>query len=87
MFHVREIALLTGRDSSSISRTLSHMEQSEGWYSKIIPLKHEAKSANNNTIHVYDRKIFDLIIDYREYKYLERIKRAGIADFREVMRY
>ena len=87
MFHVREIALLTGRDSSSISRTLSQMEHSEGWYSKIVPLRHEAKSANNNTIYVYDKKIFDLIVDYREYKYLERIKRAGIADFGEVMRY
>ncbi|MBR1657883.1 MAG: hypothetical protein IJ697_05400 [Synergistaceae bacterium] len=87
MFYVREIALLTGRDTSSISRTLSQMERSEGWYSKLIPLRKETKSANNNTIYAYDRKIFDLIIDYREHKYLERIKNAGGKNYSEAVRY
>lgn len=87
LFHVRDIALLTGRDPSSISRTLSQIERSEGWYSRLIPLRHQSKSANNNAIYVYDPKIFDLFVDYREHKYLERIRRAGAVDFSEVMRY
>lgn len=58
LFHVRDIALLTGRDPSSISRTLSQLERSEGWYSRLIPLRHEWKSANNNSIYVYDQENF-----------------------------
>ena len=87
LFHVRDIALLTGRDPSSISRTLSQLERSEGWYSRLIPLRHEWKSANNNSIYVYDQEIFDLFMDYREHKYLERIRLAGAVDFAEVVRY
>ena len=86
MFYVSEIALLTGRDSSSISRTLSQMERSEGWYSRLFALRKKTKSANNNTIYAYDRKIFDLIIDYREHKYLERIKSAGGKNYTEAVR-
>ncbi len=87
LFYVSEIALLTGRDTSSISRTLSQMERSEGWYSRLFALRKETKSANNNTIYAYDRKIFDLIIDYREHKYLERIKNAGGKNYSEAVRY
>lgn len=85
-FYVRDIAILTGRDSSSTSRLLANLERSEGWYSRLVSIRHEAKSANNNTIYVYDREIFGLIMDYREHQYLERIKRAGAVDFGEVMR-
>lgn len=87
LFYVSEIALLTGRDSSSISRTLSQIERSEGWYSRLFPLRKKTKSANNNTIYAYDRKIFDLIIDYREHKYLERIKNAGGKNYSEAVRF
>lgn len=86
-FHVRDIAILTGRDQSSTSRLLANLERSEGWYSRLVSLRHEDKSANNNSIYVYDREIFGLIMDYREHMYLERIKRAGAVDFVEVMRF
>ena len=85
-FHVKDIAILIGRDQSSASRLLANLERSEGWYSRLAALRHESKSANNNTIYIYDREIFDLIMDYREYQYLERIKRAGAVDFGEVIR-
>lgn len=87
VFQVREIALLIGRDSSSVSRMLTNIERSKGWYSRLVSLRHESKSANNNRIYTYSRKIFDLIVDYKEYLYLERIKRAGVADFGAVMSY
>ena len=87
LFHVKDIAILTGRDASSTSRMLANLERSEGWYSRLVPLRHNVKSANNNSIYAYDREIFGLIMDYREYMYLERIKRAGAVDFGEVMRY
>ena len=86
-FNVRDIAILTGRDPSSTSRLLANLERSEGWCSRLVSLRHEAKSSNNNTIYVYDRGIFGLIMDYREYMYLERIRRAGAVDFGEVIRF
>lgn len=87
LFHVKDIALLTGRDSSSTSRMLANIERSEGWYSRLVSLRHEVKSANNNTIYAYDRDIFGLIMDYRESQYLERIRRGGKADFGEVVKF
>ncbi len=87
LFHVYEIALLTGRDTSSTSRTLAKIESLPGWCARLLSLRHEAKSANNNMIYVYDEKIFDLIIDYREHVYLEKVRRGGAVDFSEVMRY
>ena len=63
------------------------MERSEGWYSKLVTLRKTTKSANNNTVYVYDKKIFDLIIDFREYKYLERIKSAGGKNYSEAVRF
>ena len=85
-FYVRDIAILTGRDASSTSRLLANLERSECWYSRLVSLRHETKSANNNTIYFYDREIFGLIMDYREHMYLERIRRAGAVDFGEVLR-
>ena len=86
-FHIEDIALLTGRDSSSISRTLNQINASRDWCSRLLAIREESKSANNNKIFVYDAKIFDLIMDFREAKYLERFQRHGNSDYQEVLRY
>ncbi|MBQ6773696.1 MAG: hypothetical protein IJP48_06485 [Synergistaceae bacterium] len=87
LFHVQDIALLTGRDPSSISRTLAKINALDGWCVRLLALRSETKSGNNNKIFVYDSKIFDLIIDFREAKYLERFQLYGNSDYQEVLRY
>ena len=87
LFNAEEIALIMGRAPSSISRTLGNILNSEGWCSKLLAIRENSKSGNNNTIFVYDSKIFDLIMDYRESRYLERYKLHGSSDYKEVLRY
>jgi len=86
-FHIEDIALLTGRHPSSISRTLIQINASSGWCARLLAIREETKSANNNKIYVYEAKIFDLLIDFREAKYLERFQRHGNSDYQEVLRY
>ena len=86
-FQVSDIALLTGRDPSSISRTLTQINASSDWCARLLAIREESRSANNNKIFVYDAKIFDLIMDFREAKYLERFQLHGNSDYQEVLRY
>ena len=90
LWHVDDIVILTGLSQPSISRIFSAMEKSDSWCAKILPLRVETKSANNNLIYAYREEIFDLIIDYQEAKFLERFikPRRGIPpDENEIMRY
>ena len=72
LWHVSDIAILLGRNQSSISRTLSRIERSEGWCSRLLAIRIPAKSANGNSIFVYQQEIFDLIFDKYEDEYLLR---------------
>lgn len=90
LWNVDDIVILTGLSQPSISRIFSAMEKSDGWCAKIIPLRVETKSANNNLIYAYREEIFDLIIDYQEAKFLERFikpRRGTPPDENEIMRY
>ena len=82
LWHVQDIALLLGRDASTVTRTLSHMAESDGWCSRLLALQEPAKSANGNAIHVYRQEIFDLILDRWEEEYLLRFAepRRGSPD-------
>ena len=71
-WHIQDIAILLGRDPSSVSRTLAAMERSDGWCSRLLILRKEAKCANGNAIYVYRQEIFDLILDHYEEEYLLR---------------
>ena len=92
-WHVKDMAILLGRDQSTLSRTLSAMERSDGWCSRLLGLRKEAKSANGNTIYVYRQEIFDLIIDHYEEEYLLRFAeprrgdRDKAPDIKEVRRF
>lgn len=90
LWHVEDIVILTGLSQPSISRILSKMKNSSEWFSKLLPLQVEVKSANNNLIYAYNDKIFDLIIDYQEAKCLERFmkpRRGESPDAKEILRY
>ncbi|MBR0168513.1 MAG: hypothetical protein IJQ08_07555 [Synergistaceae bacterium] len=67
-----DIAIVLGRERSSITRTLAKIERSEGWRSKLLAIRHSSKSENGLTIYSYTREIFTLIIDRYEEEYLQR---------------
>lgn len=87
LFHVNDIAIITGYDDSAITRMLAKIERSDKFCAGLLAIRHETKSANNNLIYAYETKIFDLILDYREIIYLERFRRAGSSDFNEIIKY
>ena len=85
-----DIAIVLGRDKSSVTRTLAAMERSEGWCSKLLALRHTDKAANGLTIYSYSREIFDLIVDRYEEEYLERFanpRHGTHQDITEVKRF
>ena len=74
-FNVCDIAILLGRSQPAISITLSNIERSQGWVSRLLPLRKQVKSANGNKIFVYSEEIFDLLIDRYEDEYLLRFSK------------
>ena len=81
-WNVNDIAIILGRTQQAISATLLNIEKSEGWISRLLPLRKLTKSANGNKIFVYSEEIFDLIIDRYEEEYLLRFSepRRGSSD-------
>lgn len=74
-FNVKDIAILLGRTQPAISITLSNIERSQGWVSRLLQLRKQVKSANGNKIFVYSEGIFDLLIDRYEDEYLLRFSK------------
>ena len=93
LWHVSDIAIILGRNQSSISRTLSSIEHSEDWNFRLIAVRKPVKSANGNSISVYHQDIFDLIIDKYEEEYLLRFSsprwgsKDNAPDFEEIKRF
>ncbi len=92
-WHVQDIAIILGRDTSTITRTLASMERENVWCSKLLALRKDAKSANNNKIYVYHEEIFELILDHYEQEYLLRFsnprhgEKSSAPDMSEIMRF
>ena len=92
-WHVSDIAIILGKNQSSISRTLSNIEHSEGWNFRLISIRKPVKSSNGNSIFVYQQDIFDLIIDKYEEEYLLRFSsprwgsKNNAPDFQEIKRF
>ena len=85
-----DIAIVLGRERSSITRTLAKIERSEGWRSKLLAIRHSSKSENGLTIYSYTREIFTLIIDRYEEEYLQRFanpRHGKSQDISEIKRF
>ena len=85
-----DIAIILGRERSSVTRTLAKMERSEGWQARLISLRHSSKAANGLTINSYSREIFGLIVDWYEEEYLQRFanpRRGKSQDIAEIKRF
>ena len=93
LWQVGEIALLLGRNQSSISRTMTKLEAADAWCSRLLSLQKSVKSANGNNVYVYRQGIFDLIFDHYEEEYLMRFSEprrgdpAKAPDAKEVRRF
>ena len=88
-----DIAIVMGRNQSSIARTLTKLEQEDGWCVRLLALRKDAKAANGLNIHVYHQDIFDLILDRYEDEYLLRFakprygNKENAPDIKEVRRF
>lgn len=71
-WQVSDIAIIMGKNQSSISPTPSSIERTEDWNFRLIAIRKPFKSANGNSIFFYQQDIFDLIIDKYEEEYLLR---------------
>ena len=90
LWHREDIALMMGRDESSVSKVIKRIERSPAWCSRLEALREESKSGNNNIIPVYHEEIFGLIFDKYEEEYLERFtnpRRGNAPDAQEVLRF
>ena len=77
---VKNIALLTKKDRSSIVRTLQRMSSFDAWREKLSPLKRSELSERGREIDVYHQDIFDLLLDFWEEEYLMRFARPRHGD-------
>ena len=74
-WNIIDIAIIMGRNETSISRTIAQMRKSILWKEKTLILQHNSKSNNGNSIFTYDNRIFSLIFDYYEDEYLLRFSK------------
>ena len=72
---VRNIAIVLGRNRSSIIRVLTRMQNSDYWRRKTAPLRRVIHSYEGGNIDVYHKDIFDVLMDYYEEEYLLRFAR------------
>jgi hypothetical protein len=77
-----DIAILLGRDATTITRMMRKIESSGGWRSLLYELRRPLKPG----VYVYKKGIFDLVIDFYEEEYLQRFvapRRGETADEEE----
>ena len=93
LWSLEDISIILGRHLSTITRTFEKLEQKSEYYSKLIALRKTIKAKNGHNIYVYNKEIFDLIIDLYEDEYLQRFslpRRGNInnaPDLNEVKRF
>ena len=79
---VYDISIVLGRHLTSIIRSIKKMENTESWCVRLLSLRENVKNANGRIIQVYQKEIFDLLLDLYEDEYLLRFSepRRGSQD-------
>ena len=79
---VYDISIVLGRHLTSIIRSIKKMENTESWCVRLLALRENVKNSNGRTIQVYQKGIFDLLLDLYEDEYLLRFSepRRGSKD-------
>lgn len=72
LWGVADIAIVLGRDRSSLSRTLVKMQETDGWSARLVALRKLVGKSEVAPVYAYRKGIFDLVIDYYEEDYLLR---------------
>ena len=70
LWEVRDVAVVLGRDSSTISRTLQALSNSSAWRQKLKKV-----SITKRQRSFFDEGIFDLILDFYKSVYIQRFMR------------
>ena len=88
-----DISIILGRHISTIIRSFEKLEKNSEYYSRLLVLRKTVKATNGHNIFVYQKEIFDLIIDLYEDEYLQRFsepRRGNIEnapDIQELKRF
>ena len=73
LWFLKDASIVIGKDASSISRTIQNMENNEEWLEKLSSIRHYIKVPDLNENYLYEAGIFDLIVDFYEQSYLNRL--------------
>lgn len=90
---VYDISIVLGRHLTSIIRSIKKMETSECWCVRLLALRENVKNANGRIIQVYQKEIFDLLLDLYEDEYLLRFSeprrgsKGSAPDVKEVRNF
>jgi hypothetical protein len=63
-----DMAILLGRDSTTVTRMMRKISSLHGWRSRL----YELRKSSGSGVYVYKKEIFDFIIDFYEEEYLQR---------------
>ena len=73
LWGMRDVAIVLGRNVSSVMRTFRRMEKSPRWGERLNGLTHRSKNPGRGAATLYGGGIFDAIVDFYEDAYLERL--------------
>lgn len=73
LWSMRDIAIVLGRNVSSVMRTLRRMENSPKWGERLNGLTHRRDNPGRGAATLYAGGIFDAVVDFYEDAYVARV--------------
>ena len=73
LWSMRDIAIVLGRNVSSVMRTLRRMENSLNWGERLNGLTHRRDNPGRSAATLYAGGIFDAVVDFYEDAYVARV--------------
>lgn len=73
LWSMRDVAIVLGRNVSSVMRTLRRMESVWGWAERLNGLTHRSENPGRGAATLYSGGIFDAIVDFYEDAYVARV--------------
>lgn len=73
LWSMRDVAIVLGRNVSSVMRTLRRMENSPEWGERLNGLTHRSENPGRGAAMLYAGGIFDAVVDFYEDAYVARV--------------
>ncbi|MDO4787434.1 MAG: hypothetical protein Q4A13_10880, partial [Fretibacterium sp.] len=73
LWSMRDVAIVLGRNVSSVMRTLRRMENSPEWGERLNGLTHRSENPGRGAATLYAGGIFDAVVDFYEDAYVARV--------------